>query len=287
LQKDKVHRSYDFNASQLRDVRQAIAGARNDLDGLIALEEKKHPNSQDTIGIAERLLGAGRAKEALVWVRKKLPSSLRYMSAEDLADGLSPHDPTTPRRISVEAAILTALEDRQAAQTLRWSAYKESLNAGMLRDYIAALPDFEEFEALDQAFTHALSSSRRYQALAFFMEWPRLDLAAQLVIRDQGTWDGGQYYMLPPIAQALEHEYPLAATVIYRALIDDILARARSKAYEHAARYLSKLETLARDPGMGAMPTKETGISDHAVYVLSLRNAHSRKSGFWSLVKSV
>jgi hypothetical protein len=286
-QKDKARRSYDSPASQLRDVRQAIAGARNDLDGLIALEEKKHPNSQDTIEIAERLLGAGRAKEALVWVRKKPQASLRYMSAEDLADGLVPHDPTTPRRISAEAAILTALGNAQAAQALRWSAFEESLNTGILRDYIAALPDFEEFETLDRAFAHALLSSRRYRALAFFMEWPRLDLAAQLVIRDQGKWDGGQYYMLPPIAQALEHEYPLAATVIYRALIDDILARARSKAYGHAARCLAKLVALAKDPDIGALPTKETGISDHAAYVLSLRNAHGRKFGFWSLVKNV
>jgi hypothetical protein len=170
LQKGKVGRSVDFTVSQLRDVRQVIAAARNDLDGLIALEEKKHPNLQDTIGIAERLLKAGRTQEALVWVRKLSPTSLRYMSVENLADGLAPHDPTTQRRTSVEAAILLALGDGQAAQALRWSAYEESLSAGILRDYIAALPDFGEFEALDRAFAHALASSRRYQALALFME---------------------------------------------------------------------------------------------------------------------
>lgn len=95
LQKGKVGRSVDFTVSQLRDVRQAIAAARNDLDGLIALEEKKHPNSQDTIGVAERLLEAGRAQEALVWVRKNPPTSRRYMSIDDLADGPGPHDPAT------------------------------------------------------------------------------------------------------------------------------------------------------------------------------------------------
>jgi len=287
LQKDKVGRSVDFRISQLRNVQQVIAAARNDLDGLIALEEQKHPNSQDTIVIAERLLKAGRTQEALAWVRKNPPTSLRYMSVEDLADGLAPYDPTTPRRISVEAAILFALGDGQAAQALRWSAYEESLNAGILRDYIAALPDFEEFEAIDRAFAHALASSRRYQALALFMEWPRLDLAAQLVVRDRGEWDGGKYYMLPPIAQALEHEYPVAATVIYRALIDNILARARSKGYGHAARYLAKLEVLTREGGTGAPSMEETGIADHAAYVLSLWKAHGRKSGFWPLVKGV
>jgi uncharacterized Zn finger protein len=93
--------------------------------------------------------------------------------------------------------------------------------------------------------------------------------------------------MLPPIAQALEHEYPAAATVIYRALIDNILSRARSKAYGHAARYLAKLAALARECGTGAPSMKAAVIADHTAYVLSLRNTHGRKSGFWSLVKSV
>ncbi|WP_353646313.1 hypothetical protein [Mesorhizobium sp. WSM2239] len=39
-QKAKKRRSYDCDASQLCDVRQVIARARNDLDGLIALEER-------------------------------------------------------------------------------------------------------------------------------------------------------------------------------------------------------------------------------------------------------
>mgnify|MGYP000954318268 CR=1 FL=1 len=286
LQKNKEGRSDDFIVSQLRDIRQVIAAARNDLDGLIALEEKKHANLQDTISIAERLLEAGRVQEALVWVRKKPLTSLRYMSAEDLADGFGPYDPTMYRRTSVEATILSSLGERQAAQALRWSTYEESLSVSVLRDYIAALPDFEEFAALDRAFAYALTSSRRYQALALFMEWPRLDLAAQLVVKDQGEWDGGQYYILPPIAQALEHEYPVAATVIYRALIDNILSRARSKAYGHAARYLARIAALTQcDTSVQSI--NKAGLGDHDTYLLSLQNTHGRKSGFWSLVKTV
>jgi hypothetical protein len=64
-------RASDYSLSQLVEVRQAIAKARNDLDSLIVIEETKHPNSQDTIGIAERLLEAGRLGEALDWIRKR------------------------------------------------------------------------------------------------------------------------------------------------------------------------------------------------------------------------
>lgn len=280
----KSSRSSDYNISQLGEVRQAIAKARNDLDSLIAIEKTKHPNSQDTISIAQSLLQAGRLDEALEWIRKRPQRSLRYMSAEDLADGLDMRDPQVTRQTSVEAAILTAMGDREAAQKLRWTTFEQTLSPEILREYIAALPDFDEFEALDQAFAHASNSSSRYHALSLFMEWPRLDLAADLIVRNHDQWDGRQYYFLPPIAQTLEHEYSLAATVIYRALIDDILSRARSKAYGHAARYLAKLSILARDAKV--IQSHIAGITDHPAYVQSLRDRHGRKTGFWSSVKA-
>ena len=55
---------------QYRSVRQAIAEARGDINALIALEAEKPQHAQDTIGMAHRLLDAGRAEEALTWIRK-------------------------------------------------------------------------------------------------------------------------------------------------------------------------------------------------------------------------
>ena len=45
--------------------------------------------------------------------------------------------------------------------------------------------------------------------------------------------------------EQLEPDHPVAATILYRALLDDILDRARSPAYRHAARYLEKLDALS------------------------------------------
>ncbi|MFK4822280.1 DUF6880 family protein [Ochrobactrum quorumnocens] len=271
------------NASQYRDVRQLVADGLGDLDGLIALEEKKHPNSQDTVGIAGRLLEAGRAKEALNWIRRPNNPGVRYMDAADLADGWLPRDPTASQRTSLEAKILEALDDKEAAQSLRWSAFKTSLDTAILKEYVAVLPDFEEFSVLDRAFSHAVSSKHIYNALSFLMEWPRLDLAAQLIIEHQDEWDGHQYYMLPPVADSLQHDYPLAAAILYRALLDDILARARSKAYPHAARYLKKLDGLA--PKSDTEATAINGVISHSDYRADLQKLHGRKSGFWTIVK--
>jgi hypothetical protein len=51
--------------------------------------------------------------------------------------------------------------------------------------------------------------------------------------------------VLLPAAKMLEANHPLAATILYRTLLNDILDRLRSPAYGHAARYLAKLEVLA------------------------------------------
>lgn len=53
------------NASQYRMVRQLIAGVLGDLDGLIALEEKKHPNAQERSALPSACWKrAGRARRS-------------------------------------------------------------------------------------------------------------------------------------------------------------------------------------------------------------------------------
>lgn len=271
-------------ASQYRDIRQAISSSLGDIDSLIAIEETKHPNTQDTIGIAGKLLDAGRLEEALQWVRKPVRPGLRYMRMSDMADEAEAGDLVSTPRALLEARILDAMGDRKAAQALRWQSFEATLDVDVLRAYVAALGDFEEFDALDRAFAHALRHARRYLALEFFLEWPRLDLAAKLVVDNHSHWDGRNYDTLAPAAQTLEHEHPLAGSVLYRALIDDILGHARFKAYGHAARYLVRLDALAisSDPDARAafIPAQED-------YRAVLREKHGRKTAFWAEVDRV
>ena len=150
---------------------------------------------------------------------------------------------------------------------------------GMLRDHIARLPDFAEFDVLDKAFAHAIGFEQKYRALAFFLNWPRLDLAARLVVNRRAEWEGRHYEALLASAETLEPDHPVAATILYRALLDDILNRGRSPAYGHAARYLEKLDALA------AHEDAASSIDPHPAYRAALSQKHGRKSGFWSLVK--
>jgi len=259
-------------------VRQAIADQEGDVDAFIALEEDRSGMRQDSMAVAERLLAAGRGEEALEWVRRPARRGLRVMDQQDIADATSGTDLLDRKRVRLETRILMATGQRDAAQDLRWRTFEATLADDMLREYVSHLPDFEDFDALERAFAFAEAHPHRYRSLGFFLAWPRIDLAAKLVLDHRGAWDGRHYGMLVPAAEALEHDHPAAATVLYRALIDDILARARSPAYGHAARYLSRLDQMS----VGEVAAAE--LSGHQAYRAALRRTHGRKSGFWTMV---
>jgi len=83
-----------------------------------------------------------------------------------------------------------------------------------------------------------------------------------------------------PAAEALEESHPLAATILYRTLLDQILHDGRSKAYGHAVRYYSRLDALADR-------IETDGIHNtHATYKTELKKKHGRKSGFWGQVEA-
>ncbi len=266
-----------FRREVLIAARQQIAQAKANLDALIELEMVK--SAPDPLSIAELLLGAGRAREALDWVRRKQVRTIAFANMAGVADGFIRNSGTLPK-VRLEARILEELGDKKAAQALRWAAFEETLDADLLREYVAKLEDFEEFETMDRAFAAAKNSVNRYTALEFFLKWPRLDKAAEFVVEQQAHWHGAHYHVLSEAADALEQDQPMAATVLYRALIDDILGKAKSKAYVHAALYFQALEDLsARFDAASSLD-----IENPASYRARLQKLHGRKTGFWSLL---
>lgn len=258
-------------------LRKAVADARGDVDAFMALEQAGRTHRPDSAAIAERLLAAGRADEALDWIRKDgAPRSLHSPARlEEDADGRVAPD---RRRHEIELGILEALGRREEAQALRWTRFSQLLDRQALRDHLAKLPDFEDEEVLERALAHALAFGNPLAALDFLVRWPRLDLAARLVIERRSVWDGRHWEWLSPAAEALAEDHPLAASILYRALVDDILGRARSPAYGHGARHLATLDALAGRLEPASLDP------DPAAYRAALRKAHGRKTGFWALV---
>ncbi|MEP7005942.1 MAG: DUF6880 family protein, partial [Sphingomonas bacterium] len=163
------------------------------------------------------------------------------------------------------------------AQAFRWACFERSLSPTHLRAYLKKLPDFDDIEAETRAMAHVLGHPSFLTALGFLIEWPALDRANRLVLDRHGELRGDHYDHLNRAADALETRYPLAATLIRRAMIYFTLTNARAKRYPHAARHLAECVTLAgRIEDYGPHPT-------HDAYYQALRARHGRKAGFWSL----
>ena len=75
-----------------------------------------------------------------------------------------------------------------------------------------------------------------------------------------------------PLARGLEQGYPLAASIVYRALLESILDRAQSKAYPHATRYLRRLGKLANKIRAWSP------VTPHELYLQALRGPPAGQS---------
>jgi hypothetical protein len=100
-------------------------------------------------------------------------------------------------------------------------------------------------------------------------------LADKVIIERSGELDGRNYGLLTALVKTAEAKgRPLAATLIWRSLLDAILARGYAKAYGHAARYLLELRAVSASIG------DFQGHPSHASFEAALRRAHGRKTSF-------
>src|SRR4029078_9351341 len=87
-------------------------------------------------------------------------------------------------------AALEALGRSEEAQAFRWRCFEAWLDAGMLREHLKRLPDFEDTEAETRALQLVPSSTRVHDALHFLVHWPDLARAADLVLTHAARIDG-------------------------------------------------------------------------------------------------
>ena len=249
----------------IRIALQEIADAQGDVDAYIAQQpEKTRSAPLVAADIANRLVSAGRAKEAL-----KALDKVETKGREDV--------PFEWQLARTEA--LEALERSDEAQAFRWACFEQSLNDEHLRAYVRRLPDFDDIEAEERGFAFAQAFPDANRALYFFLRWPSPAEAAKLVTKRATELDGDLYELMTPAAEVLSTKHPLAATIVLRSMIDFTLKSGRSSRYKHAARHLAECRSLAtRIEDFG-------DLLSHEAYVVDLKHAHGRKSGFWSLMQ--
>jgi len=113
--------------------------------------------------------------------------------------------------------------------------------------------------------------------LRFMIEVGSLRAAETYLLNRIDQVDGRFYEGYLPLAEDMAaFGYPLAASAVYRKLLDSILERARSTIYPHGVRYLRILDKLA------TTISKWQNLESHEDYFRQLHDLHGRKTSFWS-----
>ncbi len=250
----------------VRQLLQEIADAQGDVDGYIAqydAQELEMPTV--AASIAWRLLEAGRAKEALTTL--------------DAAPRRRGTHRWEWRWEDARIDTLEALGRPEEAQAMRWKCFETALSVEHFRDYLAGFPDPKGVQAEEErAVDHAERHHNPVLALHFLTSWGAVDRMARTVIRHAGKLNGNADEVLVAAAGALAGEYPLAATLALRSMIDITLRRGQTDRYRDATRYLLKCSALSgsiRDWG---------AFEAHDAYVERLRTRHARQKAFWDTV---
>jgi len=247
----------------------AIADALGDAEAYLAEYRDHEPTALKrplvAARISQRLTAAGRAEEALALL--------------DAAQPLPHQTPPGPGPwIDARIAALDQLQRGEEAQQLRRTFGLLRLSNQHLRDYLKRLPAFEDGEAQERALDLILQHPYLGPALEFLHQWPDRRRCASLILARPAELDRADEQLLAAVAEALEADQPLPATLCLRTLIESILAQARSNRYRHAVRHLASCRRLA-----SAIATWGT-IPDHNSYINELLYAYGHRVGFMNLL---
>jgi hypothetical protein len=246
----------------------ALADADDNVDAFVHAAEASDYRIVHVGEVAKRLLKAGRPAEAMAWLERVAPDAHQW------------RDPGGDGLVGLKLAALDALGQQDEAQRLRLALFEKHLWVTYLRDYLKRLPDFEDDAVVRKAVAHAAAYPNALEALLFLVDWPSLDTAADLVVKRATEFDGRHYDLLNHAIDRLEGRHAVAATILLRAKIDSVLARASATQYAWAVRDIERCAALARS-------VDATGtLTNHADYLANIRAKHARKPSFMEKMKA-
>lgn len=240
-----------------------VADALGDVDMYIDAQRQCGVEDVYAMPIARRLLEAERPSEALKYLDRADPSRSHFHGEKD--------DYTTLR-----VKILQSLgRDEEARDTL-WQEFRRGLSTTSLERLLTLTPKEQQQTLINEAIAVAEEHPDKLTAATFLLGRGHADRAAALIDAHPDKFDGRYYGTLLPLAEAIQKDYPASAWVLYRSQLLSILEEKRSKAYHHAADYLTIAGDLAERAGLH---------EKHQSLLAQLQSQHGRKYGFWGLVK--
>ena len=184
-------------------------------------------------------------------------------------------------RLELLDKVCVKTGDRKQLKVIRSRLFQSEQSYASFTRYLEALDEDEKEKACSAAIKQAEQGGNIVVSADLLLNLNQTERAQALVLARHQELAECFYDSLLRLAKAFEKaDCNLAATACYRALLLDILAQARSKAYGHGARYYKKLEALAkRIKEFKPLPT-------HHAFVQQLHSAHGRKKSFWARLES-
>jgi len=216
------------------------------------------------VDIARVWLEAGDPSRALDWL-EKIPPGERFQREE---------------RDQLLRELYPKLGRQAELVELLWRRLREWPSGTALDELVAVLGEQERAGAVATIVQQLNATEEvRVSDVAFLLDTGHTGVAVDHLLRLRNGIAGQYWGWLLPLAKRFSvAREPLAATLLYRALLDDILARANSTIYGHGARYLRQLEVMA------SAVADWRGVPDHEAYVHGLRQRHRLKRSFWGRV---
>lgn len=217
------------------------------------------------VDVARHYLEAGRPREAL----GRLPDS---------ADGLHAF---THDYLDLRVRILTELGDSDALRAALWARFVCAPSRDTYGQMLAAEPPESRDTLRNAALEEVRGRLPPQDQSEFFAEIGDLETCASIILSAPEKLNGDIYFFLVPMAKRLEAAHPLAAYLVYRALLESILRRAVPKTYHHAARYWEIIRTL------GSRIEDWRGLEPLQAFRERIGREHARKKAFWVKVEVV
>ncbi|MBN9542554.1 MAG: hypothetical protein J0G32_01995 [Alphaproteobacteria bacterium] len=240
---------------------EAIANAKKDIDLYIkALKLSGNLIDNDYLKIAGQLIEYWRTQEALEWIDKiKFPNNNI--------------DHNEYYRIKVKA--LEEEGEYEQAQEILLTWFNEKFSAEI---YIQILKNAdqefkEEFKngTIEKAFAYYDT----HKALRFLMEIKEFEHMAEFIKTNYKKLSGKEYEVLRPAADIIQNLDPLAATILYRKMIDSVLHASDYKYYSYTAKDLLSCKILSNEIDNWQF------LEAHEDYFNRIYNNHKRKYSLW------
>ncbi len=162
---------------------------------------------------------------------------------------------------------------------LRRDAYHNEPGFQRLQALLEVVPEAEKEALQAQAQSRASASEDIIVAVDTLIKLEALDAAGAYVLQHPELIKQVTYHALAEWAVLFEEgSEHLAAVLLYRELMLEILQAGRTKAYRHAAKYYKALERLDQH-----LDDYQSLVSQ-ADFYLALQECHGRKRSFWSLL---